>query len=184
MKHLEAMCQYPLTHAIFLSALLSSWGPSPFLDYILYLLYKVRPLPPGFLADMVQHCQQETSEEEDVVEGVSEGGREGGREPGHLSVYAPSQVFHNILYGLREATTRSSLMDEKICEGYFFLAELCDMRPDGTNFRPICQMVGLSAVGMVPVHSNGTLGQECQPVCTRQRIVNAVLPLSSVVAGQ
>lgn len=97
----------------------TSWGPSPFLDYILYLLYKVRPLPPGFLADMVQHCQQETSEEEDVVEGV----------------------FHNILYGLREATTRSSLMDEKICEGYFFLAELCDMRPDGTNFRPICQML-------------------------------------------
>ena len=51
------------------------------------------------------------------------------------------QVFHQIVYGLREATSRSSLVDDKICEGYFFLAELCDMRPDSTNFRPICQLV-------------------------------------------
>jgi len=97
----------------------TSFLPSPFLAYILYRLYKVRPLPPGFLVDMVLHCHKEMEEDDNVVE----------------------RVFHQIVYGLREGTSRSSLMDDRICEGFFFLAELCDIRPDGTNFRPICQLL-------------------------------------------
>ena len=67
--------------------------------------------------------------------------------PFHTHTHLPptqhplAQVFHQIVYGLREATSRSSLVDDKICEGYFFLAELCDMRPDSNNYRPICQLV-------------------------------------------
>ena len=68
--------------------------------------------------------------------------------PLHTHAHSPppythplAQVFHQIVYGLREATSRSSLVDDKICEGYFFLAELCDMRPDSNNYRPICQLV-------------------------------------------
>ncbi len=51
------------------------------------------------------------------------------------------QVFHNIVYGLREGTYRSSVMDEKLPQGYFYLAELCDIKLEGSNSRPICQLV-------------------------------------------
>ena len=47
-----------------------SFLPSPFLAYILYRLYKVRPLPPGFLVDMVLHCHKEMEEDDNVVERV------------------------------------------------------------------------------------------------------------------
>ena len=57
------------------------------------------------------------------------------------------QVFHNIVYGLREGTIRSDLLDDKCPQGYFFLAELCEMKTEGSNFRPICQLVRASFPG-------------------------------------
>ena len=53
------------------------------------------------------------------------------------------QVFEEVLYGLRETTSKLSLMDDRICDNFFALAELCEVSPEGSKFRPFCSMVGV-----------------------------------------
>ena len=57
-------------------------------------------------------------------------------------------------------------MDDKICEGYFFLAELCDMRPDSTNFRPICQLVR----AYLPLHLSTPSSPSPLPTHTHKKL--------------
>ena len=51
------------------------------------------------------------------------------------------QVFDEVLMGVRKAAADLSVMDDKVVESFFVLTELCDIRKEGSNFRPICQMV-------------------------------------------
>ena len=51
------------------------------------------------------------------------------------------QVFQPLLFGVRDAVSAASVLDDKIMEGYFVLSELCDIKEGTTNGRPICQMV-------------------------------------------
>ena len=51
------------------------------------------------------------------------------------------QVFGDIYQGLREATCKMSLMDDRICDTFFSLSELCDVCSENSKFRPFCHMV-------------------------------------------
>ena len=51
------------------------------------------------------------------------------------------QVFDEVLMRVRKAAADLSVMDDKVVESFFVLTELCDTRKEGSNFRPICQMV-------------------------------------------
>ncbi|XP_064383818.1 ubiquitin conjugation factor E4 B-like [Halichondria panicea] len=93
--------------------------PSILLRRLLYKEHKCRPLPPGFLTDLVLHCHRESSDEESILE----------------------TVFQPLLFGVRDAVSAASVLDDKIMEGYFVLSELCDIKEGTTNGRPICQML-------------------------------------------
>ncbi len=48
----------------------TSHGPSCFMPFFLHQLYKTRPLPPGFMVDMVMHCHADSDEDDNLVESV------------------------------------------------------------------------------------------------------------------
>ena len=45
------------------------------------------------------------------------------------------------MHGLRATTSKLSLMDDRICDTFFSLAELCEVCSEGSKFRPFCGMV-------------------------------------------
>lgn len=51
------------------------------------------------------------------------------------------QVFAAVLAGVRKAAQELSIMDDKVVESFFVLTELCDIKKDGSNFRPVCHLV-------------------------------------------
>lgn len=53
------------------------------------------------------------------------------------------KVFHNLFHGLRQLAGMSKPLCGYICDVYFALSMLCDVKTDG-NFRPLCAMVGVA----------------------------------------
>ena len=116
-------------------------GPSPLLPYLLSEQHMLRPLPAGFLGDLVLHCTREDRE------GGGEGEGDMLREVCVCVCVcvnlwcAHVQVFGGLLEGLRGVVKAASVLDSNCCEAFFALSELCDIRVPSTNTRPICMLV-------------------------------------------
>ena len=57
-----------------------------------------------------------------------------------LTLSPHPQVFHSLVISLHEIIARSNPLCDNVCDVYFALSELCNVKSEGT-FRPICALV-------------------------------------------
>lgn len=76
-------------------------------------------LPTGYLHDLVLHCHNESNDGCPLLK----------------------MIFHPVLQHLRENISKVTIRQEKCTNPLSVLAELCDIKPQGSTFRPICVLV-------------------------------------------
>lgn len=89
------------------------------LDHMLCRSHETPPLPPGFLLDLLNHAHAESCETENIF----------------------NKVFQPVLRGLQTSSRLASVMDEGVCDCFFLLSELCEVKLETTNTRPFCNML-------------------------------------------
>ena len=125
-----------------------------------HLIVPSHPLPTGFLSDLVLHCHSQSSAQENTLHTVNVS-----LTPlsSLFSLLFPClflshslplpKVFHNLFHGLRQLAGMSKPLCGYICDVYFALSMLCDVKTD-ENFRPLCAMVGVACYHVnIHVHS-------------------------------
>ena len=86
------------------------------------------------------------------------------------SYFAPAQVFDPVLKGVKKKISSYSVMDDKVMEVYFALSELCDIKDGGSNFRPLCRMVGLApTLGYNRIHCK-FYSHHCETKCVMYKL--------------